>query len=392
MHLLNKNKKLIACFLLLFLFLPFLLLTISPFAYSASLNQNQNSWLKAILLLVASYAFNHFTETTVVTETSELNINYPHPATVNEILGFYVNWQSPEADSFQSLQNYLDKIDLVSPYWYTVTSEGELISRFGGQQEHVMTLTKKDNIKIIPLINNSKENNLMLTDPNIRTKAVNNIVNLIARNNYDGVNIDYEYIPPETRDDFTDFIDQLSTKLRSKDKLITISVFPKINVPYELHGAYDYAALAPLIDRMVIMTYDHHYRTGPPGPIAPINWVEKNINYTLQYIPQEKLLLGIANYGYNWPSKGEAQDLGAQRAYSIANEKGVDIKWLEESKTPYFHYFNEQGQKHTIHFESSYSLAFKLNLVNKYNLQGIAIWRLGNETKRFWQIVQEYSL
>ncbi|MFP4016507.1 MAG: glycosyl hydrolase family 18 protein [Halanaerobiales bacterium] len=303
-----------------------------------------------------------------------------------EVLGFHVNWLTPNANSYQALQDNWENIDMVAPFWYTVQPDGEIETRYGGYQYEVDSFSRNRNIKVLPLINNSQENNMMLVDPDIRKRAVNNIVEMVEKYDFAGVNIDFEFIPPWTRNGYTSFIKDLSLKLRKIDKMITISVFPKIDVPLELQGAYDYAALAPLVDRMVIMTYDNHWSRGPAGPIAPINWVEENIRYTLEYLPADKLLLGIANYGYNWAG-GHGQDLSSKNAIKLAAEKGAEINWHEIHQTPYFYYW-ENEKKHEVWFENSNSLAFKLDLVEKYNLKGIAIWRLGNATEKFWDTIE----
>ena len=227
---------------------------------------------------------------------------------------------------------------------------------------------------------------MILVDKETRKKAVNNIVKLVNNYNYSGVNIDFEFIPEWTRRGYTEFIKLLSEKL-DDDQLLTISVFPKIDVPVSLQGAYDYAKLANYADRIVIMSYDHHWSTSDPGPIAPINWVEKNIQYALEYIPAEKILLGIANYGYDWAENGNTIDLTEKKAVKTAQRYNSEIKWNNIYQTPYFNYEDKNGVKHEVWFENSHSNLFKFNLVKKYNLKGIAIWKLGNSSTEFWNLI-----
>ncbi|MDI3547830.1 MAG: hypothetical protein PWR10_1482 [Halanaerobiales bacterium] len=390
MQIFRDNRRLISLLLVVFLILPFLVISTTVIVYSADTDKDHNiSWLKGILLIILSFIINNFVEKNK--EESKDNKIGDEPLidinTTREILGFHVNWLTAEANSYESLKNNWRNIDMVAPFWYTVNPDGSIESRYGGYQYEVNSFASNRDIKVLPLINNNQRNNMILVDPNIRTKAVNNIVNLVDKYDFDGVNIDFEFIPPWTRNGYTAFIKELSSKLRRRDKLITISVFPKIDVPLELQGAYDYATLGSLVDRIVIMTYDNHWSGGPAGPIAPINWVEENIKYALEYIPADKILLGIANYGYDWPPVGAARDLSAKKALELAHEKGAEIKWSEKFQSPFYYYWDEQGQKHEVWFESSSSMAFKLDLVNKYNLQGIAIWRLGNETDHFWHTV-----
>ncbi|HHU92753.1 MAG TPA: glycoside hydrolase family 18 [Halanaerobiaceae bacterium] len=394
MDLFYRYKKNIIFFLLLAIFLPFFLLISSSVVYGADLDWIEDKpWLKGLLLFVLSFIINRFVGN--INSDEQVNTNQIYEGEVitiennlnsdKEVLGFYVNWLTPGANSYDSLKENWQSIDMVAPFWYTLQTDGEIRTRYGGYQYEVDSFARNRNIQVLPLINNSQENTLMLTDPEIRAKAVYNIVDLVQKYNFAGVNIDFELLPSWARNSYTAFIKQLSTELKKINKLTTISVFPKIDVPLELQGAYDYAALAPLVDRIVIMTYDKHWSTGPAGPIAPINWVEENIQYALEYIPAEKIILGVANYGYDWTG-GYGQDLSSKEALNLANKKGAEIKWHDIYQTPYFYYW-ENERKHEVWFENSNSLAFKLDLVNKYNLKGIGIWRLGNENTDFWETI-----
>lgn len=398
-----KHRRLLSFLLIIFILQPFLLILITPVVYSVDMGWTENyPWLKGVLLMLISFIINKFTEKNNTTEpvnekdnkipiveenTGSTNQNLSGTVKKREVLGYHVNWLTPDANSYQSLRTNWKNIDILAPFWYTVKADGSIETRYGGYQYEVDSFAKNHNIKVMPLINNSQENNMILIDPDTRKKAVNSIVDLVDKYDYDGVNIDFEFIPPWTRNGYTSFIKDLSTKLRKLNKMTTIAVFPKIDVPIELQGAYDYSALAPLVDRMVIMTYDNHWSDGPAGPIAPINWVEKNIRYALEYLPPGKLMLGVANYGYDW-SGGYGNSISAKKALQIANQKGVQTGWHDTYQTPYFYYTDENGKKHEVWFESSNSLAFKLDLVNKYNLRGIGIWRLGNANSKFWENIK----
>jgi len=391
----KKHKKIISSLLLIFILVPFLLILTTPTVYAINSELTEKyPWLKGVLLLLVSFIINKFVGTN---NSNPINNNYDqedNPViienhlndTTREVIGFHVNWLSPEADSYQALRDNSKNIDMIAPFWYTVKPNGEIETRYGGYQFEVDSFSKNRNIKVIPLINNSQENNMILVDPEIRRKAVNNIVDMVEKYDFAGVNIDFEFIPPWTRNGYTSFIEDLSSKLRKIDKMITISVFPKIDVPLEMHGAYDFAALAPLVDKVLIMTYDNHWSKGPAGPIAPINWVEENIRYALEYFPENKILLGISNYGYDWAG-GYGQDLGSKKAQELAIEKGAEINWHDTFQSPYYYYWDNE-EKHEVWFENSNSLAFKLDLVEKYNLKGIGIWRLGNATERFWDTIE----
>ncbi len=384
---LSSKRAYLVYLLVLLILIPYLLISVSLPVLAAEENSDESSWIKGILMLVVTFLLNNFFNKE--TDTDKPPIPQPEIETEKEVLGFYVNWLTESGTSYQTVQENWQSIDMIAPFWYTLTPEGELENRYGGHQYEAMNLAQNRQVEILPLINNSQANNLMLVDPTIRKKSINNIVKLVQDYQYDGVNIDFEMLPEWTRDGYTNFIKELSAEFDKINKKLTISVFPKIDVPISLQGAYDYGALAPYIDRLVIMTYDNHWSTGPAGPVAPLQWVEKNIIYALEYLPPEKVLLGIANYGYDWVIGGEGSDLSEKEATQLASKYNAEIKWHNTYQVPYFNYQDEIGNKHQVWFENNYSLGFKLELVNKYNLKGIGIWRLGNGSKDFWKIINK---
>ncbi len=392
----NKIISLLIFFIFFFFSLFSPLLTSNQVQAEVMITENNNSnysWLKSIAFFGSALLLNYFFDDSNQEEAARISesplIDEKDSSTADkEVLGFYVNWVTNHANSYQSLLQNRDNIDMTAPFWYTLNPNGNIQSRYGGHQYEVMSLARENDIKVLPLINNNQQNNDILVKPETRTKAVNNVIDLLNRYDYDGVNIDFENIPPWTREGYIKFIKLLSKKMQIYDKLLTVSVFPKINVPLELHGAHDYKAIAPYVDRLVMMTYDHNWAQGSPGPIAPLSWVEENILYALEYIPSEKLILGIANYGYDWIDNGNGEDLSANRAYDIAQQKNIEIKRDSYSSSPHFKYEDNEGNLREVWFEDSYSLEPKLKLVDKYNLKGIGIWRLGNASDRFWEVIQ----
>lgn len=50
--------------------------------------------------------------------------------------------------------------------------------------------------------------------------------------------------------------------------------------------------------------------------------------------------------------------------------------------------YTEDGLTHQVWYEDSRSLKYKVDLVNDYDIAGIAIWKLGDEDPDFWQVIK----
>ena len=126
--------------------------------------------------------------------------------------------------------------------------------------------------------------------------------------------------------------------------------------------------------------YEWGYTYGPAMAVAPLNMVERVLNYAVKEIPSEKILMGVPNYGYDWTlpfiEGTAARAVSNIRAVTLAGEVNASINFDETAKAPYFNYFDSNQRKHEVWFEDARSLQAKYELVNKYNLGGISFWNL----------------
>lgn len=319
----------------------------------------------------------------------------PKPAPISKpssdklILGYSVDWNQ---SSLSSLTANSSLIDEVATHTYIVTHEGTLTGTAPASQ---ISFANKNGIKTIAVVRNEFNSELahdVLTIAPVRANLIKNIEAALAANNYKGVNIDFEILKPADRDALSNFMKELYTTLKPKGYIVSIAVQPKRSDSETWVKAFDYATLGEYSDQVVLMTYDEHYPGGTPGPIASEQWVQQVVNYASSKIPKNKLLLGLAAYGYDWTVKDEktisTKSLSIQSAYSTASANEASVLWNDVAKVPYFTYNDSKGS-HTVYFENNMSIAYKLNIVNNSNLKGIAIWRLGLEDSRYWTTIKQ---
>lgn len=304
------------------------------------------------------------------------------------IIGYYENpWPgTPEqSGSFPSMRTFGGHMTHVVPFWYKVVADGTLESK---ESQQVYDAARNMGLKMFPLITyKTGVIDKVLSDTGLRTKTIDNIVKLVKEKPYDGVNIDFELLKPAQEKNFTAFMAELYSKLKPLDKTVTVSVFPKLDVAEEIHGAYNYAELAKNADFIQVMLYDKHWATSEPGAIAPIDWYEKNLKYSIEQAGgANKVIAGVSAYGYDWPPKGTeaAADVRYVDAIVTAQKNGSKIEYDEKDQAPHFKY-----KDHEVWFENDRSTAAKLDIVAKYNPAGIAIWRLGQEQPEIWPLVDK---
>lgn len=303
------------------------------------------------------------------------------------VIGYYENpWPGTpdKTGSFPSMKTFYKSMTAVAPFWYRATKDGTLEAK---DSQQVLDTTRQLGLKVIPLVTNkSGATDEVLGDPAIRAKVTDAIAKLLTEKQYDGVNIDFELLPPKHRDNLTAFMAELYPKVKALNKTVIISVFPQVDVAADVSGAYDYPNLAKNTDFLQIMTYDHHWGSSPPGPIASIDWYEKNIKYAIdQAGGPNKVIIGVGAYGYDWSTQGgEAETLTYVDAIVRAEQHGAKIEYDDSAQAPHFKY-----DGHEVWFENDKSTAAKLDVVAKYNPAGIAIWRIGQEQPEIWPIIDQ---
>ncbi len=308
------------------------------------------------------------------------------------VAGYYVENYQNDPVGYQSFSQNLNVINTLIPFSFKVDQYGTIS---GSHNPKPVSLAHSSGASTLALVNNIQGSNFnsnmvhrLLSNQSARTKAVNGILRIVLEKGYQGVNIDFENVPSKDRIYVTAFFQELAMALHAKNLLVTASLPAKTRDDFtSTHsGAFDYQKLAPYLDQVMIMTYDEHYSGGSAGPVASYPWVERVIKYTLKYFPANKIVVGIAAYGYDWGLSGKA--LNYKAIQKLISSHKITPRWDFNARVPYFTY-NNWGVKHQVWYEDRYSTASKMQLVSKYGLRGVAVWRLGYEDPGIWDAIRK---
>lgn len=315
-----------------------------------------------------------------------------------------------------------DLIKEVMPFWYTLKSETKITDLYtpsnpGVPMSTPLTTMRDSGFAIIPTVTDGTGKLVLaklISVPKTRTQVVNTITNLVVANNFDGIDLDFEGFAfsdgtaswPATKVNWDAFILELSTSLHAQDKLLSVTTPVLFDPATGKKGyyVYDWATIAPLIDRLRIMTYD--YSTSSPGPIGPITWAEQAVSYAVSVVAASKVYVGMPGYGRDWITKVDGVCPSSVASAIVVGGKATpvmrDIANLAASygATPtYNNSFAEANftyQKiysgsssnglqtsctatRTVWFQNAQSFAARAQLVAKYRLGGITEWTFGME-------------
>ncbi|MGQ9712437.1 MAG: glycosyl hydrolase family 18 protein [Desulfotomaculales bacterium] len=302
---------------------------------------------------------------------------------------FENNWYYvPDPAGLASLEAHGRLLDYVIPFWFGVREDGGLQDISDPQG---LALMRTLNLPILAIVHNYSSPRFgplihrLLTVDDLRQTLVASIVEMLRSRGFTGVNIDFEFVPPEDRPYLTLFMTGLYAALQPLGFLVTISVPAELedNPRHPFSGAFSYPDLARVSDQMYVLAYDEHFAR--PGPVASIGFVRRVLDYALSVIPREKVRLGMAVYGYDWAT-GERlpETLSHAQALTRAERTGAVIHYDEAAQEWTYSYL-EDGVRHVVWFEDVRSCGVKLALASELGLISIGVWRLGLEDPRIWE-------
>lgn len=315
----------------------------------------------------------------------------PHPSGEMVAAAWLPVWdeRAPE-----SLARALDEGGLaeVSPTWATLRPDGALVETPPSQE--VLDRIEDEGARLVPAVQNFADGEWqgeatarLLADPVAAAEHRRQLVEMARENDWDGVDVDYESLPALAGADFTAFLRALRDDLHEHGLVLSVAVPARDRDETTYALAYGYQAIGRIADQVRVMTYDNAWSGSAPGPIAPTAWVRDVVDYAVERIPPEKLMLGMATYGYDWVGE-DGRNLQHADAVALAEQVGAQPRWDADAAAWTFDY-EDQGQQHTVWFEDARSLETKQRLAAAAGLRGIAIWQLGGEDPRLWAAVAE---
>ena len=271
------------------------------------------------------------------------------PPKAMTVIGFYAlgdsttsSWTNLFGQAYPAAaKGNTDIISELAVGWYSVDKQGNLLekSRTGWQRpdgwETVLNTAKQYKLQsemVIMVTDGDGTISDLLNDPTAMARAAKAISEEARL--YSGVNLDFEGLGykdsaeelQQVQPRFTNFVKLLDQELNNNSSRLTLTLHA-LNSAYP---GYDYQALGQIADRIIIMAYG--YGSTP----EPESQVEQAVEMARQSVPANKLILGISA-----PS------------------------------------------------ETAESIGAKVGIAKRYNLNGVALWRLGVINNGMWQALRD---
>ena len=338
---------------------------------------------------------------------------YPYPLAVGQALllssgessvPWYPAWVNGYAYPFiqqDVLNETLPFLSSLSVFSYGFTAEGDMIPPTLDDSFMIsaaLTAGVRPVLTLPPLGPDGNFNNALITsvvnNPAAKDNLLTNLLATVQVKNFRGVDIDFEYIRPEDRIPFADFVADVRNLLSPYGYHVSVALAPKTSDTQAglLYEGKDYGLLGEAADSVLLMTYEWGYTYGPPMAVAPLDKVRQVVEYAVTRITPSKIDLGIPNYGYDWTlpfvqGSSRATTVSNQEAVRIAIEAGVPIQFDEVAMSPFFRY-EKSGQQHEVWFEDVRSYREKFSLLPAYGLRGMGYWQIMRFFRPNWLLLE----
>ncbi len=302
-----------------------------------------------------------------------------------------------------TLRKTLPYLTYLSVLNYTATNEGDIISYYDDTEiiqtakiYGVMPLMLLTTLTIQGEANIRTAFDLLLNE-DFQNKQINSILSILKTKGYYGINLSLEYISVSNLRFYESYLTKLSNRLTSEGYLVFVIINPNITVVNNevRFERVDYTLLNKISNNIIFMNYEWAKNTNPPSPISSIYNISVYINYLVNYIPSNKIIIGLATIGYDWELPYAAgvtsvSPLTLDRAIRLAYSEGAIIQFDEISQTPYFRYTVNSSEgpiAHIVWFIDARSINALLELVAYYDLLGTGIWNITIYNPQLWLII-----
>jgi cellulose synthase/poly-beta-1,6-N-acetylglucosamine synthase-like glycosyltransferase/peptidoglycan/xylan/chitin deacetylase (PgdA/CDA1 family)/spore germination protein YaaH len=304
-------------------------------------------------------------------------------------LGFYVTWDDP---SFSDLKRVLPNLDWVLPIWLSLDEPNLNLKNVLDEKALTLVRSTRPDVPILPVLQNASNSEwdgpglaALLSDPARRANLEKGVVDFLAAYKLQGVVVDFEQVPKEAHADLALFLGELSRAFAPHGWIVVVTA------PYD-DDDWPYAEFAKYADYTLLMAYDEHDESDPPGAIAGEPWFEANLDKRMKELSPNRTIIAIGNYAYDWHGAETADDVSFQEAVINARDSEARIDFDADSNNPHYSYIENDNVKHDVWFLDGVTAYNQIHAADIYRPAGYALWRLGSEDSSIWSVLgQRYG-
>ncbi|MDR3510719.1 MAG: glycosyl hydrolase family 18 protein [Caulobacteraceae bacterium] len=293
---------------------------------------------------------------------------------------FYAPW---DARSAPSLAAHAAAIDWFAPAWISVTGPADTLRVNIDPPARAALAGLGHAPAVMPVVQNAAlgawdgtNAAALLASPSRRTALLDQLEPILASAGASGVMFDFEDLPASAQPDYLAFLGEARRRYAARRWPVAAAV-PADDADWNL------AAYGRTADYVVLMAYDEHWTSSPPGPIASRRWFSSGVHEAVAAVPPDKLVIGLASYAYDWPAGASARPISAPDAKARAGQAGASARRDAASGEMTIAYA-DGGKVHTVWISDAAASRGEIAASRRLGVRNFALWRLGSEDPAIW--------
>jgi spore germination protein len=290
----------------------------------------------------------------------------PQPQPTAAPRGSVVAWMQGQdwSEAVESVRKNAAHIREVAPAWYIANGDGSISARRGVpvNDPALIGIAREHGIMVRPLIMSVPGAGAspqaliaLLQDKTLRQKQIESLAKLAVDMGYEGLDLDYESIPPRNLPDLATYVEELANALHANGKTLAVSIETHPNevvLPA-------WRRIGAAADNVRLMAYGK--KSATRAPITDPAWMRERVAHALRAIPKEKLTVGLPLYCLRW----EGQTISSGSWARLHTE-----------------------DKNKVYCENAASVKEKVDIARELGASTIAFWRLGGEDPAIWEKIK----
>lgn len=233
----------------------------------------------------------------------------------------------------------------------------------------------------------------ILNNETLKSSIMEDIVSTLDSKDYSGINISPFYIYPSDRQLYVNFMEELVDRINALGLHVFDTIIPNtFELITDLFNTQSYIQISnQLVDKTVVFPLSVGITLNTPIGESNYYTVKSMIEYFLKHISPETFLLGINTVGYIWdlpyrPGISDGNSISSTSARALARDYNIPILFDAGNRVAYFT-FQEKNKEFLVRYRDARSFDTYLELVNKYNLDGIGVWNIMSFSYPLWHMV-----
>lgn len=290
-------------------------------------------------------------------------------------------------------ESHLDLLDIVNASFVTVTAQGNLnyTSNYLDSMRRIIPLAKERGVRVMACVGPGTYWTEFTSSSEAVDKFVSNMIELINRYGFDGVDIDWETPKAGEEVHYVNLMKKLhaAIKANNPNHLLTTAIIagPYQHVRFNFNDSLQYTDYINLMSYSLINNGGNYHnalydRTGAHDSTFQVGKTPKDystdatIPYLKQYnIPNEKVIIGVAFYGYIQKNDDHKWVYNTSIAYhnilNLIRSNEYFERYDEVAQVPYL---LKKDYSEFISYENPRSIRAKAQYAKDNGFAGLMYW------------------